>query len=144
MSSFEENLKRVYDSFNLTNLDESTINMLSQFMDAYHQILQEHLNSEYELKGVAERLKKLTGPVQKALNTPDDGNLHPAADFIKTKLAEQAKEMEKPFRKVLTTSNAPALVDPNEHMNGFSLSIIIVCFTIVLGMVLGALLFVIK
>ena len=144
MENFDNSLKIVYDSFNATTLDDKTKEVLTQFMEAYDQILQEHLNSEYELPGVAQRLQELTGPIQKALNTPADGAMHPAADFIKEKLIEQGKAMEKPFAKVLTNPNAPSLIPSDEPINGFSLAIIIVCFTIVLGMVFGALLFVIK
>ena len=142
-NSFDENINIVYKSLNWTTLDDKTKLVLAQFMDAYHQTLQEHLNSEISQPEVIKRLKLLTGPVQQALNMADDGKCHPAVDFIKQKLNDQGKEMEKPFTKVLKNSNAPALVS-NEDMNGFSFAIILVCFTIVLGMVLGALLFLIK
>ncbi|MBE6148087.1 MAG: hypothetical protein E7167_01045 [Firmicutes bacterium] len=143
-NSFDESIDLVYQSLMATSLNAQTEKVLSQFMEAYHQTLQEHLNSEIELPQVTERLRILTGPIQEALNTPDDGNLHPAADFIKNKLNEQGKEMEKPFARVLKNPNAPSLHNSQEEMNGFSFAIIIVCFTIVLGMVLGALLFLIK
>ena len=142
-SNFDENINLVYQSFNKTSLDEKTLTILTQFMDAYEQTLNEHLNLEYPNPEVTQRLQLLTGPVQKALNTQDDGTLHPAADFIKQKLNEQGKAMEKPFARVLSNPNAPSLIS-SEDMNGFSFAIILVCFTIVLGMVLGALLFLIK
>ena len=140
---FNQNINLVYQSFQLTFLDNETITILNQFMEAYHKTLNEHLNLETPNMEVSERLRLLTGPVQQALNTPNDGIPHPAADYIKQKLNEQGKEMEKPFVKALINPNAPTLIS-NDDMNGFSFAIILVCFTIVLGMVLGALLFVLK
>lgn len=141
---FDENINLVYKSFKATSLDEQTKIILTQFMEAYQKTLHEHLNSDVAVPEVTERLRILTGPIQEALNIPEDGNLHPAADFIKNKLSEQGKEMEKPFARVLSNPNAPSLLSSNDEMNGFSLAIIIVCFTIVLGIVLGALLFLIR
>lgn len=143
-NGFDENIKLIYDSFNLTTLDNQTLTILSQFMEAYNQTLLEHLNSEITTPGAIERLRILTGPVQKAINTMDDGIPHPAADFIKQRINAQGQAMEKPFMRVLKNPDAPSLSSDNEDMNGFSFAIIVVCFTIVLGMVLGALLFVIK
>ena len=142
--SFEQSINLIYQSFNLKELDAKTLNALNQFMDAYNQTLNEHLNSNITSAETLERLRILTGPIQKALNTPDDGNLYPAIKFIKNKLSEQGKEMEKPFAKLLRNPAVPALSSSSDDINGFSFAIIIVCFTIVIGMVLGALLFLLR
>ena len=142
-NGFDENINLVYQSLNMTSLDDKTFKILTQFMEAYHQTVQEHLNSNIANPEVTERLRLLTGPVQAAINIETDETPHPAADFIKQKLSEQGREMEKSFARVLSNPNAPSLIR-DEDMNGFSFAIVLVCFTIVLGMIFGALLFVIK
>ncbi|MBQ6841536.1 MAG: hypothetical protein IJO63_05425 [Bacilli bacterium] len=145
MYSFEENINQIYHYLTLTALNDDAKVKISQFMDAYHQTLNEYLNSNTPNISTTQRLQALTGPVNVALTTPDDGKPHPAAELIKQKVNDHGKEMEKPFVRSLRNPNAPSLIkDDNEMMNGFSFAIIIVCFTIVLGMVLGALLFLIK
>lgn len=145
MESFTDNINQIYSYLEAFSLDETAKNKISQFMDAYHQTLNEYLNAEIPNEETAKRLQALTGPVNKALNMPDDGTFHPAVEFIKQKVSDQGKAMEKPFVKSLRNPNAPSLIKDDDYMmNGFSFAIIVVCFTIVLGMVLGALLFLIK
>lgn len=140
-------IKIIYDSLDKPTLDESTTTMLTQFMDAYHQILDEHANALTPNPEVTAKLQVLTGPVNKAMNIPDDGKPHPAADFIKEKIINHGMEREKDFARVLKNPNAPSISYEDENplqINGFSFAIVVVCFTIVVGMVLGALLFLIK
>jgi len=139
-------IKLVYDSLNLETMDSSTELTLSQFMEAYHQTLNEYLNSDKPSAEVTIRLQQLSGPVRVALNTPNDGQPHPAADFIKRKEQEHGIEMEKGFSKVLRNPNMPSTINEEDQLqiNGFSLGIIVVGATLILGIILGALLFAIK
>lgn len=144
----DQYLDLIYESLNKSFVDEKTTTLLSQFMDAYYQTLDEHLNAPVPNQEVINRLQKLTGPINAALNMPEpqDGSKRPAVDFIKEKIQNHGMEMEKGFAKVLKNPNAPSVSYEDEplQINGFSFAIIVVCFTIVVGMVLGALLFLIK
>lgn len=139
-------LKLVYDSLKLNSLDEQTKVLLSQFMEAYHQTLNAYLNSEVQNPELSIKLQQLSGPVRVALNTPNDGHPHPAAEFIKQREQQNGMEMEKGFDKVLKNPNAPSIINEEDNLqiNGYSLAFIIIGITLVLGIILGKLLFVIS
>ena len=145
--NMENKIKIIYDSLDQINLDNDTLSLLNQFMEAYHQTLDEYVNLQVPNNEIANRLKLLTGPINKAMTTPDGPIKYPAVDFIKEKINNHGVEMEKGFTKKLVNPNAPSTIpeeEPTNYMNGFSFSIILVCFTILIGMILGALAFVLN
>lgn len=137
----DQYIQAIYDSLKMSSLDEKTIALLSQFMDAYHQTLDAHLNSQMPNSEITSQLQILTGPINAAIQMQDGAT--PAADFIKEKLHNHGMEMEKGFAKVLKNPNAPSVQYEEEQMsiNGYSFAIIVVFSTIILGVILGAILF---
>ena len=119
-------------------------------MEAYNQTLNEYLNADVPSEAITERLRLLSGPVDFVLkNFPDTGDEevpYPAVEIIKKRLNERGAEMEKGFTRVLTPNTPNIIPDQADkiQINGFSYAIIVVILTILLGTIIGALLFFIK
>lgn len=148
--SLEESIDSIYEYLYLNSLDRGMITSLTLFMEAYNQTLNEYLNADVPSEAVTERLRLLSGPVDFVLkNFPDTGDEkvpYPAVEIIKKRLNERGAEMEKGFTRVLTPNTPNIIPDQADkiQINGFSYAIIVVILTILLGTIIGALLFFIK
>ena len=144
--SLEENINTIYELLYLPNLDNTMKELLSMYINAYNQTIEEYNSNPND--EVKKRLDLLYGPINYVLkNFPDDDNPvpFPAVDIIKKNFWKESMAQNKSFARALRPNTPSILPDDNSYkINGFSYAIIVVIITILLGIGLGALLWFIK
>ncbi len=144
--SLEENINAIYELLYLPNLDNTMNEMLSMYLNAYNQTIQEYNSNPTD--EVKKRLDLLYGPINYVLkNFPDDDNPvpFPAVDIIKKNFWKQNIAQNKSYSRALRPNIPSILPDDNSYkINGFSYAIIIVIITVFLGIGLAILLRFIK
>ena len=144
--SVEENINTIYELLYLPNLDDTMNELLSMYLNAYNQTIEEYNSNPTD--EVKKRLDLLYGPINYVLkNFPDDDNPvpFPAVDIIKKNFWKESITQNKSFARALRPNTPNILPDDNSYkINGFSYAIIIVIITILLGIGLGTLLWFIK
>ncbi|MBR4231514.1 MAG: hypothetical protein IKR74_05120 [Bacilli bacterium] len=144
--SLEENINAIYELLYLPNLDNTMNEMLSMYLNAYNQTIQEYNSNPTD--EVKKRLDLLYGPINYVLkNFPDDDNPvpFPAVDIIKKNFWKQSVAQNNAYSRALKPNIPNILPDDSSYkINGFSYAIIIVIITILLGIGLGTLLWFIK
>lgn len=140
--SLKDNLNSIYELLYQPNLDNTMTELLSYYMDAYNQMLDNYQNNPSDEN--KQQLNALSGPVNYVLSHfPDDDNQipYPAVDFIKMHLGTHGMAQDKAYTRSLSPSIPKLLSDDNDRqINGFSYAIIVIFITIILGIGLALLL----
>ena len=141
--SLEENIDTIYELLYLPSLDNTMSELLSLYINAYNQTIEEYNNNPSEEK--RKRIEILSGPINFVFkNFPDDDNQvpYPAVDIIKKNFGAQNLSQDKPLARTLKADIPSVFPEEtnNYQMNGFSFAVIIIMFTIFLGIGLAVLL----
>jgi len=138
----------IYNALYLPKLDDKTLKIIDQYLEAYQSVLNEYLKSENPSNDLSVRLNILTGPINEIFNPYNqkmrDTKAHPAADINKERINNQTAANEKGFVRVLKNGNSPSLIEDDLTINGYTKTVGLIMLTTILGMLLAALLYYIK
>lgn len=150
VESLEEKVNKIIGYLTLENIDNDIIGSINLFMDAYNQTLNEYLNAPEKNEELENRLRILSKPMNyyySLINDPNNINKYPSLNIISGKLNEYGSSIEQSFTRTLTNPNFPSTYNSDDDIkinNGFTVNTILIIVTVLLGFMLGALLFIIK
>lgn len=139
------NLTSIYEYLYLSELDSFVLNELTNYVNAYNDVLNSYLNSPSPDEELSNKLEKLTQPINFIdTNFPymdENAVLPPAVEFIRSKInktrqTDKPVEQEKEYTRVRTPEES--------RINGFANYFIVLVLTAILGIMLGALLYFIQ
>lgn len=150
VESLEEKVNKIIGYLTLENIDNDIIGSINLFMDAYNQTLNEYLNAPNKNEELENRLRILSKPMNyyySLINDPSNINKYPSLNIISGKLNDYSSSIEQSFTRTLTNPNFPSTYNSDDDIkinNGFTVNTILIIVTVLLGFMLGALLFIIK
>jgi hypothetical protein len=150
VESLEEKVNKIIGYLTLENIDNDIIGSINLFMDAYNQTLNEYLNAPEKNEELENRLRILSKPMNyyySLINDTNNINKYPSLNIISGKLNEYGSSIEQSFTRTLTNPNFPSTYNSDDDIkinNGFTVNTILIIVTVLLGFMLGALLFIIK
>ncbi len=146
--SIEENINSIYNLLYLSSLDDTMNELLSFYVKAYNETLEQYNTNKTE--ETQKRLKLLSGPLNFInVNFPEyeeEQSPHPAVDYIRKNIKglDNGVSNKKGMTRVLKPQTSSTYSESEEEvtrpMNGFGNAIVVVILTTMLGILLGILL----